>query len=195
MRSLYNWFEWRPFLANYILTYWPIWLVGLNGTNSATSRLGEGVEMSKQLSQQTGQSYSSSYGLVYIWITNLKCKCKYTPIQIKTCQPLCGVRCEGFPGQAQLIYVEPETGWVMFWLLAVWMCDVWVEYQKTNPKINMFIFCKMYEMSSRGEIASNIIFIDHVTFWEYCSYNYSTCPPSRGVRCKRHLSSWPLLYL
>ena len=31
---------------------------------SATSRLGEGVEMSKQLSQQTGRSCSSSYRLV-----------------------------------------------------------------------------------------------------------------------------------
>ena len=31
---------------------------------SATSRLGEGVEMSKQLSQQTGRPCSSSYGLV-----------------------------------------------------------------------------------------------------------------------------------
>ena len=33
---------------------------------SATSRLGEGVEMSKQLSQQTGWSCSSSYGLVLV---------------------------------------------------------------------------------------------------------------------------------
>ena len=35
---------------------------------SATSRLGEGVEMSKQLSQQIGRSCSSSYGLVYLVI-------------------------------------------------------------------------------------------------------------------------------
>ena len=38
---------------------------------SATSRLGEGVEMSKQLSQQTGRSCSSSYGLV-LKIKNIK---------------------------------------------------------------------------------------------------------------------------
>ena len=42
---------------------------------SATSRLGEGVEMSKQLSQQTGQSCSSSYGLVvYILDSNFDFK-------------------------------------------------------------------------------------------------------------------------